>query len=52
MEMVCRCSNCQCDKEESAQEKSPKEKVEEMKKSIEDLGFKVEETEEGIKISE
>ena len=45
-ETECDCKACDCD------HKEPKEKVEALKKAISLLGFQVEETEEGIKISE
>ncbi|HEX7586341.1 MAG TPA: hypothetical protein VF390_01765 [Patescibacteria group bacterium] len=44
--------NCGCGEETNPEDNSPEEKVEKLKKSIEELGFKVEETTEGIKISE
>ena len=48
-------SNCGCGHRgciNSDNDKTPEEKVEELKRAIRELGFKVEETEEGIKISE
>ena len=48
----CDCGNCGCEKEKNPENIPPEEKVEKLKKSIEELGFKVEETPEGIKISE
>ena len=58
----CNCGHCDCGDEKkpeddsafqpSSDEAMASKKVEKLKKSIEDLGFKVEETEEGIKISE
>lgn len=44
--------SCGCGDETNPEDISAKEKVEKLKKSIEELGFKVEETEEGIKILE
>ncbi len=44
--------HCDCGEEKNPENNSAEQKVEKLKKSIKDLGFKVEETEEGIKISE
>lgn len=62
MNKSCDCEHCDCSNEKnpknnSAEQPSSAEvtadkKVEKLKKSIEELGFKVEETPEGIKISE
>lgn len=50
----CHCDHCDCDEdgEEKNNQGSAEEKVEKLKKAIADLGFKVEETEEGIRITE
>jgi hypothetical protein len=52
----CDCGHCDCE-DEKAEEytcdcKSTEEKLASLKSAIEDLGYKIEETEEGIKISE
>lgn len=45
----CGCGHCDQDEEE----KKPEEKIDDLKKAIADLGYKVEETSDGeIKISE
>jgi hypothetical protein len=47
----CGCGHCSCDDEEV--EKSTQEKIIALKKAIADLGYKIEETENGeIKLSE
>jgi hypothetical protein len=47
----CGCSHCHHDEEQDG--KTPEEKIEDLKKAIEELGYKIEETPEGdIKISE
>ncbi|PJA86537.1 MAG: hypothetical protein CO141_04225 [Candidatus Moranbacteria bacterium CG_4_9_14_3_um_filter_42_9] len=58
----CDCGHCDCGAEKNLEDNSAMQpsvaeitankKVEKLKKSIEELGFKVEETPEGIKISE
>ena len=59
----CNCGHCDCDDEKNPEDNSAEEpsstevtagkKVEKLKKSIKDLGFKVEETPEGdIKVLE
>jgi len=45
-------NDCGCGEEINPEDMPAEQKVEKLKKSIEELGFKVEETEEGIKISE
>jgi predicted ArsR family transcriptional regulator len=44
--------DCGCGEEKNPEDNSAEEKVEKLKKSISELGFEVEETKEGIKISE
>jgi|WetSurMetagenome_2_1015567.scaffolds.fasta_scaffold576575_2 hypothetical protein len=47
----CGCGHCTCGDE--PEEKAPEDKIEDLKKDIADLGFNVEETEDGeIKVSE
>jgi len=51
----CGCGHCACDDNNlpAGEEKTPEEKIKDLEKAIEDLGYKVEETPEGdIKISE
>lgn len=51
MTHLCGCGHCHCS--ENPTEKTPKEKVKELERKLEDLGYKVEKTPEGdIKISE
>lgn len=46
----CGCGHCGCG---NGEEKSPEEKIDDLKKAIEELGYKTEETPEGeIKISQ
>jgi hypothetical protein len=48
----CGCGHCTCS-DDDADKKAPEDKVEDLKKDIADLGFHVEETEDGeIKVSE
>jgi len=44
----CDCGHCDCEKE--SEDIPAEQKVEKLRKSIEELGFKVEETEEGIEV--
>jgi hypothetical protein len=46
------CVDEDCTFKVSKKFKSPEEKVEDLKRAIKELGYQVEETEEGIKISE
>ena len=51
----CGCGHCACDDDNSpiGEEKTPEDKVKDLEKEIEGLGYNVEETPEGeIKISE
>lgn len=51
MSQNCGCGHCSCDDEEKSN-KSPEEKVDDLKEAIIALGYKVEDTPEGdIKIS-
>lgn len=55
MENNCGCGHCGCgdDNPPAGGEKTPEEKVKELKKEIEGLGYKVEETADGeIKVSQ
>jgi|GEM_PF-2336515 anti-sigma28 factor (negative regulator of flagellin synthesis) len=45
------CIDDECTFKVSKKFKSPEEKVEDLKQAIKDLGYEVEETEEGIEIS-
>lgn len=44
----CNCGHCDCEDQE---EKSPEKKVDDLKEAIKELGYEIEETEDGIKIS-
>ncbi|OGI29532.1 MAG: hypothetical protein A2288_01455 [Candidatus Moranbacteria bacterium RIFOXYA12_FULL_44_15] len=46
------CVDEKCDFKMSKDFKSAEDKVEDLKKAIKELGYKIEETEEGIRISE
>lgn len=50
MDNHCNCGHCGHDEEQK--HKLPEDKVEDLKDAIKELGYNVEETEDGIKISE
>jgi len=55
MKNNCGCGHCDCDETHppAGGEKTPEEKVKELEKKLEDLGYKIEKTPEGdIKILE